>query len=173
MSEKKRRWKRDSLFYPLFGVLCLALLCVTLVLHFTTQDRSYSAKEKRGLSQLPKLSFESLVDGSFMKGMEDYAADQFPLRDSWMRLKMNVSLLAGQRESEGVYYAKDGTLMEGFSSLDEALMEKNAAAINHFNEKYGLENAWFLLAPTAVGIYPEKLPSHAAVSYTHLRAHET
>ena len=51
----------------------------------------YSVSERRELSQMPNLTLESVTDGSFMKGFEEYTLDQFPLRDGFRNLKAWVS----------------------------------------------------------------------------------
>ena len=47
----------------------------------------YSVSERRELSQMPNLTLETVADGSFMKGFEEYTLDQFPLRDDLRALK--------------------------------------------------------------------------------------
>ena len=68
-----------------------AFFCVflggLLAWHLLLPDRDRSDVENRTLAQFPEFSWEDLKDGSFTKGMEEYFADQFPLRDQWTGLK--------------------------------------------------------------------------------------
>lgn len=72
------------------GIFCL-FLAGLLAWHIALPDRARSETENRTLAQFPDFSLETLKNGSFTAGMEDYFADQFPLRDDWTGLKAGVS----------------------------------------------------------------------------------
>ena len=46
-----------------------------------------SESERRPLDQMPELSGKTLLDGTFMGKFEDFSLDQFPLRDTFRRIK--------------------------------------------------------------------------------------
>ena len=143
-----------------FILIVLALSVVLLA----RPQRDYSSQEKRNLSKRPALTLSTLTDGSFMDGMEDYAADQFPARNAFMTAKTGLLRLLGDRESQGVYLCKDDSLMERFDrpdqeNMDETIREMAAFAARHENSAF-----YFLLAPTAPAIYPERLPKNAPMS---------
>ena len=77
-----------------------ALFCLflggLLVWHVLLPDRDRSEVENRTLTQLPEFSWESLKDGSYTAAVEEYFADQFPLRDEWTGLKARTEQLFGQ-----------------------------------------------------------------------------
>ena len=52
-----------------------------LVWHLLLPDRERSETENRTLARRPELTWSALADGSFTRAVEDYFADQFPLRD--------------------------------------------------------------------------------------------
>ena len=39
----------------------------------------FSQSERRALAQFPKLTFNNIISGKFMKDFETYATEQFPL----------------------------------------------------------------------------------------------
>ena len=78
-----------------------------LVWHLLLPDRDRSDVENRTLAQFPEFSWEDLKDGSFTKGVEEYFADQFPLRDQWTGLKARTEQVLGKREFNGVYLCGD------------------------------------------------------------------
>ena len=80
------------------AVFCL-FLAGLLIWHAALPDRARSETENRTLAQFPQFSWENLKDGSFTAGMEDYFADQFPLRDDWTGLKARC-LLRGLPQAE-------------------------------------------------------------------------
>ena len=59
------------------GIFCL-FLAGLLAWHIALPDRVRSETENRTLAQFPDFSWETLKDGSFTAGMEDYFTDQFP-----------------------------------------------------------------------------------------------
>ena len=65
-----------------------------------------SESERRPLDQMPSVKVETLLDGSFMGDFEDFSLDQFPLRDTFRRIKSlwhyNVM---GQRDNNDIYVA--------------------------------------------------------------------
>ena len=85
-----------------------ALFCLflggMLVWSLVLPDRERSEVENRTLSQWPEFSWQSLKDGSFTSAVEEYFADQFPLREQFRTLRSLVSYdLLGQRDVDGVY----------------------------------------------------------------------
>ncbi len=121
--------------------------------------RLFSPRENRYLTQRPRLTLRSLLNGKFMSEYEQFVTDQFPGRDSWVLLKMDVEQLLNKQESNGIYFAQDGYLLERYEH-DERWLGQNADYISSFAERTGLPTA-VLLAPTAIAIYPEKLPAGA------------
>ena len=71
------------------GCFC-AFLGGLLLWHAVLPDKERSETENRLLTQMPSFSWEALADGSFTKGVEDYFADQFPMRDQWTGLKARL-----------------------------------------------------------------------------------
>ena len=138
----------------------LAILGVT-VYHAVAPDRTYSAEEKRQLSQFPEFSLRSVTSGSFMDGMEDYLQDQFPLRNEAMTLKTGTQLLLGKCESQGVYYCEDDRLMERFKGMDAANYAETLEALKDFASRYESAEFYFLMVPNAIWRYPSLLPKGA------------
>jgi len=68
-------------------VLFLAILFGLSVAFVAMPDKSYSENEKRNLQLFPEFSLEALMDGKFSSEINEYFADQFPLRDAFVSLK--------------------------------------------------------------------------------------
>lgn len=88
-------------------VLLAAAALLTLSLSVATLFKTptqYSMSERRQLAGRPALSWEDLLSGRFMTNFENFAADQFPLRDRFRTLRAAVSrYLFGQRDYHGIY----------------------------------------------------------------------
>ena len=101
----------------------IVLTCIFLIFIFTvsaacifTPDEEYSLSERRYLAKLPEISKETITSGEFMKGFEEYAADQFPMRDDLRGVKAFFSTkILGKADNNGLFF-KDGHI----SKIDAA-----------------------------------------------------
>ena len=63
-----------------------------------------SVSERRPLQQMPVISAQSLLDGSFTDKFESYTLDQFPVRDGFRTLKsLSAYGLFLQKDNNGIY----------------------------------------------------------------------
>ena len=86
-------------------------------------DGALSEAERRPLAQFPTLSVNRLLSGKFMADFEDYAADQFPLRDQFRALKAIVSYeIMGKKDNNDVYI-EDGYASELEYPLNEPSLD--------------------------------------------------
>ena len=67
-----------------------------------------SESERRPLDQMPELSGKILLDGSFMGKFEDFSLDQFPLRDTFRRIKSLWHYNVMQYRDNNDIYVADG-----------------------------------------------------------------
>ena len=118
-------------------VILLAALWLTLSgwLWFGGSEEM-SESERRKLAQFPELSVRSVLDGSFMTDFEDYTLDQFPLRDSFRRLKALFHYkVLGQKDNHGIYIA-DGYAAQLEYPLNEDSVSHALSKFNEIYEKY-------------------------------------
>ena len=54
---------------------------------FLKPETEFSNSERRPLATFPELNFSTVASGEFMDSFEEYAADQFPLRDNLRAVK--------------------------------------------------------------------------------------
>ncbi len=140
-----------------------AFFCVflggLLAWHLLLPDRDRSDVENRTLAQLPEFSWESLKDGSFTKSVEEYFADQFPLRDQWTGLKARTEQVLGKREFNGVYLCGDA-LIAKVEPPKDGLEEKNLSYVSRLAERTELP-VYLGLIPSAAEIRKDDLPKGA------------
>lgn len=109
-----------------------------------------SLSERRPLAQLPDLTVNSLLSGKFMSAYEDYATDQFPLREQFRTLKALTALyLFGQKDNNGVYLA-DGSAAKLDYPLNEGSIDHAAERFRYLYDTY--------LADTDANIYLSVIP---------------
>ena len=90
-----------------------ALVFVCLLFGFAAAfllvpDNSFSEQENRSLRTLPKFTWEKLASGAYSEEINDYFADQFPLRDGLVGLKGLSELALGKGENNGILLGENG-----------------------------------------------------------------
>lgn len=164
MEQQKKRSRRtvteQGAFLAIFLLLCLLAFALVNAL---ARDREYSPAENRKLAQLPKFSLSALTDGSYFTAWEDYLADQFVVRDTWITLNLQASRLLGAEEAGGVYLCADDYLMEPPAAPDGEALKRNLDAINAFAARHENLQLCMSVVPNAACVMAEKLPANAPV----------
>ncbi|WP_050008119.1 DHHW family protein [Butyrivibrio sp. WCE2006] len=150
---EKVTWQDRVLSY----IICAIMLCF-IICFFCFEKRDFSVNENRPLSKFPVLKFENVKSGQFTEGLEKYAADHFPFRDTLMALMAETQRISGRKEINGVYLANDGSLIEKY---DEP--RNTGKQIEQFSKlAENVENAdvMLMLVPTAIEVCSDKLPAN-------------
>ena len=155
---RNRRLQGQYLSWLLVGTIL-----VFTVLGVLTKDRDFSESENRKLASFPELTLASVADGSFLSGMGDYVADQFPMRDLWITLNLKLNQLLGQKEAGGVYLCKDNYLMQVPSAPNEVQLARNLQAVSDFAAAHSDLTTVMTIVPNAVTVHADKLPANAPV----------
>lgn len=159
MDEKQKKKRLGS--HRAAAFLFLGMTAVICILNLISKDKEFSEKENRILERRPSVSLAGLESGRFMEQYEAYQSDQFPGRDIWVSLKTNISLLMGERETNGVFNGKSSFLMEDIVVADEEQLRQNLDAMKEFRKKYPKVSFYMLLAPNAANVLSDRLPSLA------------
>lgn len=111
----------------------------------------------------PKLTFDSILDGSFQNKITDYISDQFPARDTWTQLGSQVKKLAGFKDIGGAYLGSDGYYMEKITpdKVDETNLNRNIGLVSDFVQACGVKTT-MLLVPATGTVMSDKLPGARA-----------
>lgn len=123
-------------------------------------DKTFSPVENRNLAQAPKLSWENITSGKFMADTEDYVNDQIIGRDFWVALKAWSERLSGKQENNGIYFAKDDTLISRLEQPDQGLLDQNAGYVNALVNNVDVP-VYFGIIPSAAEIWADRLPEGA------------
>lgn len=159
INQKKRNFLTVGLFSTLLFGLALG--------NQLAPERDFSENENRVLMKKPALSATSFLDGSYGEDYETYLSDQFIGRDRWIGMKTIADQAMQKKEVHGVYFAKDGYLIEKHSKkeLDSEQYKKNVDRVKQVTENYskllGKDHVRVMFAPTASCILREKLPKNA------------
>ena len=147
----------------------IALWLVLSAMAWFGADKAESQAERRPLAQFPEISADSLLDGSFMEKFEDYALDQFPLRDDFRTLKSLFSYeVLGQLDNNGIYIA------DGYAAKLES---SNTVSVNYALKKFDfiykkyLQNTDCKIYMTLIpdkGYYLTESNGYPAIDYARL-----
>ena len=147
------------------GLFCLVLLGCS-IWGIVAPDRLYSENEKRMLAKFPSMAIERILNGKFSDEIETYMADQFPERDAWVTIKTVKEYVLGKRDSGGVYFAKDGYLIEKHDSFSDKSITARIMylqGVKAVTDAYNIELR-VMLVPTAGEILKSKLPLFATTA---------
>ena len=158
MSTKKQNLVRILFFL----ILIFGMTGITLI----SPKREFSQRENRSLAQRPEASVRRCFSGEFEKDYETYLTDQFPWRDGWIGLKTSVEKATFKTETNDVYFADEGYLIEAHTgSFSGATASNNIRYLQTFMEDcaelYGKDHVTAMVVPNAVDILRDLLPAHA------------
>ena len=143
-----------------FAGIFVSFLGLLFALNVFGEDAYFSEQENRVLAQKPEFTWDSFTSGKFTAQFEKYISDQFPWKNGWVGVKAKAEQSLGKKENNGVLFGDDGYLLERFTERGKRF-EKNIEIVNSFVKREDHVKTYMLLAPTAVGVYPEKLPRFA------------
>ncbi|MFF5994096.1 DHHW family protein [Lysinibacillus sp. KU-BSD001] len=141
------------------------------LLFFILPHQRFSELENRYLQAAPQLTWDNLLSKQYAEEVESFITDHFPFRDKWLWVKSTAEKYRLQQENNGIYQGKDGYLFEKFVEPDYATVAHYTEAVNAFAEGHPEVAMTFLLAPTSIGLYPERLP-WLAPSYSQRKVNQ-
>lgn len=115
--------------------LFLVMILFVSVSYIVVEDKEKSEEENRMLTQFPEVSVESVLKGKFTSGMISYMNDQFPFRDTFMKIgnKINDFLHLDVKVGEGA------TLETGVGNAGGGAGERLGAEDLNFESKEIIE----------------------------------
>ena len=142
-----------SLFF--FGMFSWTILADT---------PDYSESERRVLSDFPKVSLESILDGEFAEDFDEYAVERFPARDFWRSIKAYASKTLLQMDNNGIY-TTEGHISKLEFPINTEMLDHSARVIQGINEKYVKDNnVYFVIVPDK-NRYLAETSDHLAIDY--------
>lgn len=114
----------------------------------TKQD--FSESERRVLADFPEFKTETIFSGKFMADFENYALDQFPMRDLFRGVK-SASVLGVFRQLEtNDLYIQDGYIAKSEKEISDKMLTHAADRFQYIYDKF--------LEDTDVNIYFSIVP---------------
>ena len=126
-----------------------------------------SEAERRPLAQMPEISGKTLLSGKFMSEFETYALDQFPLRDTFRKVKSLFHFYGlGQKDNNDIYIVDGYAVKQDYPYNPDSVSH----ALNRFNFLYDTHlkdsgsNIFMTIVPDK-GYYLAESSGHLAMDY--------
>lgn len=95
-----------------------------------------SRSERRLLKTFPACNEQTILSGAFMDEFEDYALDQFPLRDDFRSLKALTSFYVLRQKDNNGIYIKDGFVAKLEYPMNEDSLDYAASRFEEVYNRY-------------------------------------
>lgn len=130
-------------------LMITVLSALSLAAWFKPADE-YSVSERRPFAQFPELSLKSLLEGDFTSKFEDYATDQFPLRDSFRTVKAVAKFYLFNQKDNNDIYIHDGQASKLDTEIKESSISNALDKMNYLYETYVMgktDKVYFSVVP--------------------------
>ena len=131
-------------------------------------EKPVSEAERRPLAQMPEVSADTLLSGKFMAEFEEFSLDQFPLRDTFRRIKSLFHFnVLNQSDNNDIYIA-DGFAVKQEYPLDPESLHHAADRFNYLYEKYLTDSDVYLAVIPDKGQYLAQESGHLSLPFGKL-----
>lgn len=161
---RELRTEKRPLRHALTAIFLLIVFAVP-VYWLTCPETKNLELEKRYAAEWPTFSWEKLANGKWGKGVEDWMADQMPLRSFFVATNSYANLATGRQSARDILVTRDGYLVEAPVELNEASLGKNLAAISAFADAVDADVS-LMLVPSTGYVSGNALPGYIASEYT-------
>ena len=139
----------------LITVLIVFIVLIFNIVFIFSKKEDFSSLENRYLEELPEFSFSELFSGDYIKSLENYINDHFPLRNTFMKIKTKTDKILGIKDINNVYLG-DKYLIERYNEPKNS--DKIIKKLNYLYEELNYVNMNLMLVPTSISLYQDKLP---------------
>ncbi len=112
--------KNNKTNYIIPALFLTALLFGLSVLNVILPKKEYIDSERRPAAEMPELTKETILDGSFTKDFETYTTDNFVFRDAFREIKARLNYDIFFKQENNDIYSKNNSLMKLEKELDES-----------------------------------------------------
>lgn len=116
------------------NIAAVVLFCgflAAMALGFFIPKPAFSEMEKRYLAEAPKMSWKTVLNGTWGKQVEDYLIDHIQGRNLFVGIHAYTELIAGRQKISDIWLAED-KLLEAPVGMDEKTIARNMNTIHAF-----------------------------------------
>lgn len=130
-------------------------------------EKDLSEAERRPLAQMPTITAKSLLSGDYMKDFETYSLDQFPLRDSFRKLKSLFHFYGLNQSDNNHIYLESGYAVKQEYPINQDSVTHALERFNHLYNRH-LKEAGSQIHMAIIpdkGYYLAESGDHLAMDY--------
>ena len=147
-----------NIYNKILALILSLFVIIFFCVFIFNKSQKFSENENRYLQQLPKFSINSLLKGEYIEKIENYFADQFPLRNGFMSIKTTFDKSIGKKDINNVYISSDDYLIEKYKKPINS--DRIIKSLNSFYQNLNYVNINLMLVPTSISINSDKLPNN-------------
>lgn len=131
----------------IISVIFFTVFIGTFIINLVKKDDTISISERRKLEQFPQISLTNILNGTLFKKFDNYATDQFILREYLRSFKSKLDLEL--KKNYHNIYVKDDHLIEILYPMSENSMLNLTKKITYIKENYlkQNDNIYFSIIP--------------------------
>ena len=155
--------------YILNSILFAIIIIGTFILNMVSKDKELSISERRKLTKIPQISISNLKNGSFSDKFENYAMDQFILRENFRSIKTHMQLdIFRQKDNNSLYIYNNEYIIKQ-EKYNEKSVEYAMKKIESIYDKYlqGMRVYLSIIPDKAYFTINEK--DYIGIDYTKMR----
>ena len=153
--------------------LFMIILCGVGLFTVLGGGKKYSVFEKRELAPFPKTNVKTITKAKFQSGLDNFLNDHVVFRDQCIYTTTMVDKMMGRAEKAGVYFGKDGYLIEKPIKAKPKKIKENvdylSTFVNMASESMGSKNVKVVLIPNKESVLTDKMPKYALVSDDNIK----
>ena len=129
------------------SIIFITFLFTFMIVNILKKDDDISYSERRKLEKVPKITYDSVINGTYFNTLDKYTTDQFILRDNFRKIKIDIDLLTKNNYNK-LYLYKDYIIEETYPLNKESVINVTNK-INNIKRTYLNEtnNIYYSIVP--------------------------
>ena len=103
------------------SIIFITFLFTFMIVNIVKKDDDISYSERRKLEKVPKITYDSVINGTYFSKLDKYTTDQFIWRDNFRKIKIDIDLLTKNNYNK-LYLYKDYIIEETYPLNKESVI---------------------------------------------------
>lgn len=129
------------------SIIFITFLFTFMIVNIVKKDNDISYSERRKLEKVPKITYDSVINGTYFSKLDKYTTDQFIWRDNFRKIKIDIDLLTKNNYNK-LYLYNDYIIEETYPLNKESVINVTNK-INNIKRTYLNEtnNIYYSIVP--------------------------
>ena len=129
------------------SIIFITFLFTFMIVNIVKKDDDISYSERRKLEKVPKITYDSVINGTYFSKLDKYTTDQFIWRDNFRKIKIDIDLLTKNNYNK-LYLYNDYIIEETYLLNKESVINVTNK-INNIKRTYLNEtnNIYYSIVP--------------------------